>query len=74
MTSKTEKYKVKNVSYMLIYRISSYNFKRFTTTIDNRPRTSFLAYVKVKVALVNLKENVKKFTGSSQKSVPNNNY
>lgn len=62
MTSETEKYKVKNVSYMLIYRISSYNFKRFTTTINNRPRSSFRAYVKVKATLVNLKENVKDFT------------
>ena len=77
MTGKIENYKVKNVNYMLIYRISSYNFKRFTTTINNRSQPSFRAYVKVKVALINLKENVKEFTktiiGKSKSSAPSAN-
>jgi curli biogenesis system outer membrane secretion channel CsgG len=78
MTGKTEKYKVKNVNYMLIYRISSYNFEQFTPLLGGKnPKPQFNAYVKVKVSLINLKENIKEFTktitGKSGSSAPSAN-
>ena len=80
MTGKTEQYKVKNVNYMLIYRISSYNFKQFTLPFGmggKNQKPSFNAYVKVKVSLINVKENIKEFTktitGKSKNSAPSEN-
>lgn len=64
-------YKAKNVNYMVIYRVSSYNFEMFKSYGKNAtPR--YKAYVKVKVTLISLKENIKKYTktitGESEKS------
>ena len=60
LTSKTQKYKAKNVNYMLIYRISNYTFKQFTPLFgDKNPKPRFNAYIKVKVSLVNIKENIR---------------
>jgi curli biogenesis system outer membrane secretion channel CsgG len=56
-------YKIKNVAFMVVYNVSSYNFQKFKVPVDqNRSEDRYSAYVKVKVSLINLKENVKEFT------------
>jgi hypothetical protein len=64
MTGKVKQYKIKNVNYMLIYRVTSYNFHKFQPIGlgKDKPNPRYDAYVKVKVSLINLAENVKEFT------------
>eukprot|EP00828_Plagiopyla_frontata_P046386 TRINITY_DN8215_c0_g1_i3.p1 TRINITY_DN8215_c0_g1~~TRINITY_DN8215_c0_g1_i3.p1 ORF type:complete len:242 (-),score=-8.93 TRINITY_DN8215_c0_g1_i3:109-834(-) len=56
-------YKIKNVNYMVVYRVSSYNFQSFNVTLqDKRTERRYSAYVRVTISLVNLLDNVKEFT------------
>lgn len=56
-------YKINNVNYMVIYRVSSYNFQSFNVTLqDNRTERRYSAYVRVTISLINLLDNVKEFT------------
>ncbi|MCF6176240.1 MAG: hypothetical protein L3J71_10790 [Victivallaceae bacterium] len=62
-TGKASNFKVKNVNYMVVYRVSSYNFQKASQLFAKKnAKPSFRAYVKVKVSLINLQDNVKEFT------------
>ena len=67
--------KIKNVNYLLIYKINSYNFESFNVLGSDKP--NFRAYIKIKVTLVDTIENQKEFTktiiGQSQDSAPSGN-
>jgi curli biogenesis system outer membrane secretion channel CsgG len=74
-SGKNVKHEVENVNFMVVYRISSYNFKQFKPLFaKKKAKPQFRAYVKVKISLINLQENVKEFTktvtGTSSDSSP----
>ncbi len=76
MTSdETPDFEVANVDFMVVYRVSSYNFEQFVPLFQGEEKKpAFRAYVKVKISLINLNDNVKEFTktitGQSEKSAP----
>lgn len=66
-----KEYKIKNVNYIVVYRVSSFNFETFSS-YRKHSAPSYKAYVKVKVTLIDLTKNVKQYTktltGQSEKS------
>lgn len=74
-TGKKIEHKVGDVNFMVVYRITSYNFKQFQPLLaKKKAKPQFRAYVKVKISLINLVDNVKEFTktvtGTSKDSSP----
>jgi len=72
-SDKEVNYKIRNVNYMVVYRISSYNFDKFKVQKhDHGYEYRYSAYVKVKISLIDLTRNVKEFTktitGNSKQS------